>query len=122
MKDDKNTKIQTLKKIIKEFRDQRDWEQFHDPKNLAEAISIEAGELQEMFLWDDIEKVKNKMEDEDFRKEVEDELADIIIFCIHFANATDIDISEIIERKINKNGKKYPEEKARGKSDKYDKL
>lgn len=122
MKGDKNTKIQTLKKIIKEFRDQRDWKQFHDPKNLAEAISIEAGELQEMFLWDDIEKVKDKMGDKDFKEEVEDELADIIIFCIHFANAADMDISEVIKKKMNKNEKKYPEEKAKGKSDKYDKL
>ncbi len=123
MTTDKNTKIQRLKDILRKFRDVRDWSQFHDPKNLAEAISIEAGELQELFLWKDkdivIEKIKK---DKNFRKEVGEELADIVIFCINFANTTGLDISSIVLDKINESNKKYPIEKAKGNAIKYNKL
>ena len=82
---DSKTTIEELKSLLKEFRDKRDWAQFHDPKNLAEAISIEAGELQEHFLWKDIKTVGEKLKgDSNFRKEVGDELADVIIFCSKF--------------------------------------
>ena len=93
MATDKNTNVQKLKDVLRKFRDDRDWAQFHDPKNLAEAISIEAGELQEHFLWKDKEDVIKKLEkDKSFREEVGEELADIIIFCINFANTADMDI------------------------------
>ena len=115
MNDDKNTPIQELKDRLIKFRDARDWKQFHDPKNLAEAISIEAGELQELFLWKDkedvIEKIKNNSE---FREEVGDELADIFIFCLNFANATNIDVSTIIKNKIEKTNKGIPGASPRG--------
>lgn len=115
--------ILELKKILQKFKEDRNWGQFHDPKNLAEAISIEAGELQEKFLWRTVpgilEKLKN---DKEYKKEVEDEFADIVIFCLNFANATDIDISKVIKEKIKKNNKKYPPEKAMGVSEKYNKL
>src|SRR6056297_553112 len=102
MKKDKNTKVETLKKIVKKFRDKRNWEQFHDPKNLAEAISIEVGELEELFLW----KKENK-------KRVKYEFEDIIIFSLNFDNSTNIDISSALRRKIKKNAKKYPVNKAK---------
>lgn len=121
--EDKNTHIQTLKDLLRDFRDRRDWDQFHDPKNLAEAISIEAGELQELFLWknkeDIVEKIKN---DPEFKNEVGEELADVIIFCLNFANATDLDVATIVRDKIEKADKKYPVEKAKGNATKYNKL
>jgi len=120
---DKETTIQELKDLLRKFRDDRDWAQFHDPKNLAEAISIEAGELQEIFLWKNKEKIAQLLkEDEEFRKEVGEELADVLIFCLNFANATDIDVSSIVKDKIIKTDKKYPVEKAKGTATKYNKL
>lgn len=98
---------------IKKFRDDREWKQFHTPGNLAKAISIEASELLESFLWDD----------EKFNKEhVEEELADVIVYCLHMADALEVDIEEIINKKMDKNEAKYPVEKARGNSKKYTEL
>jgi len=123
MPEDEKTTIQELKDLLRDFRDKRDWKQFHDPKNLAEAISIEAGELQELFLWKDKEKITQLLkEDEKFRKEVGEEFADIIIFCLNFANATDIDITSIVKEKIKKNDEKYNIEKTKGNATKYNKL
>lgn len=120
---DKDTRIQELKDLLLEFREKRDWKQFHNPKDLAEAITIEAGELLELFLWknkeDVISEIKN---DTRFKEEVEDELADVISFCINFANATDIDISNAVKKKIKKNDKKYPADKSKGNATKYNKL
>ena len=122
MQDEKTT-IQELKDILRKFRDDRDWAQFHDPKNLAEAISIEAGELQELFLWKDKEKIAEKLqEDEEFKKEVGEELVDVVIFCLNFANAANVDISRILKEKVEKNAKKYSVEKAKGNAVKYNKL
>ena len=122
MKDSK-TNIQVLKDMLKEFRDERDWNQFHDPKNLAEAISIETGELQELFLWKDKESIAEQLNnDPKFKERVGEELADVLIFCINFAIATNLDITSIIKDKIEKADKKYPVEKAKGKSDKYNEL
>jgi dCTP diphosphatase len=123
MKNDKETTIQELKDLLREFRDKRDWAQFHDPKNLAEAISIEAGELQELFLWKDKEKITKELkENNDFRKEVGEELADVVIFCLNFANSTGIDVALVVEEKITKNSEKYNAEKFKGSSVKYNKL
>lgn len=98
---------------IKKFRDDRDWHQFHTPSNLAKAISIEAGELLEEFLWDN---------DNFNLQNVKEELADVIIYCIHMANALDVNIEDIINMKMDKNEMKYPVEKAKGKSTKYTEL
>ena len=120
---DKNTNIQKLKDALIKFRDARDWAKFHDPKNLAEAISIEAGELQEHFLWKDKKDVIKKLkEDKDFRTEVGEELADVIIFCINFANSANMDIASLVLDKIDKSNKKYPVEKAKGNATKYNKF
>ena len=98
---------------IKKFRDDRDWQQFHTPSNLAKAISIESGELLEEFLWDN---------DNFNLQNVKEELADVMIYCIHMANALDVNIEDIINMKMDKNEMKYPVEKAKGKNTKYTEL
>src|SRR3954447_24630051 len=100
MNSDSNTTIHSLKKQLRQFRDKRNWGQFHDPKNLAEAIAVEASELLEHFLWiDRTDAVKKLRDDRKFRKLVEDELADIICFSLNFANATEIDVARAVVRK-----------------------
>lgn len=120
---DSTTTLAELKKLLQEFRDARDWAQFHDAKNLAEAISIEAGELQELFLWKDknvvMEKIKN---DPEFKQKVREELADVVMYALNFANSTEIDVAEAIKDKIERNDKKYPVAKAKGVAKKYDEL
>ena len=100
-----------IQKIIK-FQTERDWKQFHTPENLAKSISIEAAELLEQFQWD---KEYNK-------EEVVDELADVLNYCFLMADALDVDVKEIILNKMEKTAKKYPIDKAKGISTKYDKL
>ncbi len=120
---DKISTIADLKDLLQKFRDERDWKQFHDAKNLAEAISIEAAELQELFLWQDSKTVMKKLTtDERFKKSVEEELADIVAYCLNFANATGIDISSVVVDKVSKNAEKYPVGKAKGIAKKYDQL
>ena len=97
---------------IKEFNRDRDWDQFHSPENLAKSISIEAGELLECFQW-------NNEYDLD---EVKEELADVINYCLLMADKLDVDPKQIVLDKMEKTAKKYPVEKAKGKSTKYNKL
>ncbi|MCI7618679.1 MAG: nucleotide pyrophosphohydrolase [Firmicutes bacterium] len=97
---------------IRKFNEERDWDQFHTPENLAKSISIEAGELLECFQWDN-----------NFNKEeVCEELADVTSYCIMLADRLGVDLEEIVLDKLEKTRKKYPIEKARGVSTKYDKL
>lgn len=120
---DKEVKIQELKDLLKDFRDKRDWEQFHTPKDLAEDIVVEAGELLELFLWKDKEQVAKKIaEDPEYKQEIKDELADVIWAALSFSNVTGIDVSEALKSKMAKNHAKYPIEKAKGKALKYNKL
>lgn len=105
-------KKETIERIRK-FSDDRDWNQFHTPANLAKSISIEANELLECFQWDD----KN------FNKEhVKEELADVLVYCRNMLDALELDEDEIVNSKMDKNEAKYPVEKARGNSLKYDEL
>jgi NTP pyrophosphatase (non-canonical NTP hydrolase) len=97
---------------IKQFNEERDWDQFHSPENLAKSISIEAGELLECFQW-------NNNYD---KNEVCEELADVFTYCIQMAMRLDVDPKEIILKKLDKTKKKYPVEKAKGISTKYNKL
>lgn len=104
-----------MEKLIQElrkFNEERDWDQFHTPENLAKSISIEAAELLECFQWSDV-----------FEKNaVCEELADVLSYCIMMADRLDVDIEEIVMDKLEKTKKKYPVEKAKGISTKYDKL
>lgn len=115
--EDRLTRI--LQKAI-QFRDERDWKQFHDPKNLAEAICVESGELLEKFLWMSADKSyipgSRKLE------EIKEEVADIMIFTMYLCDTLNIDLPQAVERKIESNAKKYPVEKARGTSKKYKEL
>ena len=108
--------MNVMEKLIKEiieFNKERDWDKFHTPENLAKSISIEANELLECFQWDG----------NNFDKEhVCEELSDVVNYCIQMADKLDVDLEEIGLKKLEQNRKKYPVEKAKGKSDKYDKL
>jgi len=109
--------IQGITKALIKFRDERDWEQFHDAKNLAIAISIEAGELNELFLWktpDEVEKVN--------KDRIKEEVADILAFTFLLADKYGFDVKEIVLEKIRNNAKKYPVDKAKGNAKKYDEL
>jgi dCTP diphosphatase len=116
---DADTQLQEIKDRVLAFAKERDWEQFHSPKNLSMAISAEAAELMEHFLWQSPEQSHLDLNAEKLRAKVEEELADIFIFAIEFANVSGIDISAIIEAKMKRNAEKYPIEKAKGRSDKY---
>jgi NTP pyrophosphatase (non-canonical NTP hydrolase) len=109
--------IKQITAALVKFREERDWEQFHDSKNLATAISIEAAELNELFLW------KSVQDSEHVDKEkIKDELADVLAFSFLLANKHGFDIKQIMLDKIQKNSEKYPVDKAKGTSKKYDQL
>lgn len=105
---------QQLTKQLIEFRDERDWAQFHNAKDLALALSIEAAELNELFLWKKAEEANTE--------KVKDELADVIGYALLIADKYKLDINEIVTNKIKKNGEKYPADKARGNAKKYNEL
>jgi len=96
------------------FRNERDWEQFHNPKDLALAINVEAGELLELFLW--------KGHDEANKEKVKEELADIFAYAFLLADKYKLDIKDIVLEKIKKNGEKYPVDKSKGNAKKYNEL
>ena len=106
--------IQKLTKEIIVFRDARNWKQFHNPKDLAMALSIESAELMELFLW----KSKEELKDVPVEK-IREELADILIYCLLLADRYDLDIIDIMKKKLSKNEKKYPVDRARGNARKY---
>ena len=102
----------TIQRIIK-FTEERDWDQYHTPSNLAKSIAIEAAELLECFQWNDTEYDKDH---------VCEELADVMNYCIQMADKLNVDLDQVINDKINQNEKKYPVEKAKGKANKYTEL
>lgn len=106
--------IEHLIQALVQFRDERDWAQFHDSKNLAIAIGIEAAELNELFLWKTI-----KESEEVDRERIKEELADVIAYGLMLAHKHDIDVKEAVLEKIAKNATKYPVEKAKGTAKKY---
>ncbi len=109
--------LEVIQKKILSFRNERDWAQFHDPKNLAEALSIEAGELLENFLWKTTEQSRNLTAEE--LKNVKEELADIFIFLTYLSEEYKIDLFKEVQNKIAQNAAKYPVEKAKGSAKKY---
>lgn len=106
-----------LMKAILAFRDERNWKQFHNPKDLAISISLEAAELLELFQW----SAEDTMAVEK-RPQMSEELADVMIYCMLMANNLDMDVEEIIYDKIKKNGEKYEVQKAYGSKAKYNEL
>ena len=106
-------RLEVLQERITKFSKDRDWGKFHTPSNLSKSIAIEAGELLECFQWDDNGYDIN---------EVKEELADVINNCLQLAAVLNVDVIDIVNEKMDKNEKKYPVEKAKGKSTKYNKL
>jgi dCTP diphosphatase len=111
---------QKLALTLRSFAAERDWDQFHTPKNLATSISVEAAELLELFQWSRGQKGWDEVTDPSIRARIEDELADILLYVVRFADKAEIDLAAIAERKIASNAKKYPPEKFRGSDRKYD--
>jgi NTP pyrophosphatase (non-canonical NTP hydrolase) len=107
---DSVTPLQELKNLVGAFVRERDWEQFHTPKNLAMSIAIEAAELMEIFQWERADEVSPEV-----LSSLEEELADVIIYSLAMANRTGIDISRAVKKKVEKNEKKYPKEEYCGK-------
>ena len=105
-------RLEELNQRIKRFNDDRDWNQFHTPSNLAKSISIEANELLECYQWSEDANVDS----------VKEELADVMNYCLQLAQVLNVDIIDIIQEKMDKNEKKYPVDKAKGVATKYDKL
>ena len=105
---------------LRSFAAERDWDQFHTPKNLATSISVEAAELLELFQWSRGQKGWDEVADSSIRSKVEDELADILLYVIRFADKAGLNLEAIAERKIALNAVKYPPERFRGSDRKYD--
>lgn len=104
---------ETINEVLK-FRDDRNWKQFHNPKDLAISISLEASELLEVFQWSATDVVcENKLE------KIKEELADVVNYCILMADTCGLDLDEIVSEKVKRNNEKYPVEKAFGSKEKY---
>lgn len=112
--------IETLTKKIIDFRDRRDWKQFHNPKDLALSLVLEATELMEHFQWKNPEEIKKHLVDK--KEDVADELADVLYWVLLIGHDFDIDVVKALNKKIEKNEEKYPEDKAKGTHTKYTEL
>lgn len=109
--------FEDAERAVRAFRDERDWAQFHNPKDLAISISLEAAELLEVFQWSG-----SDVEVPEKRSHVSEELADVLVYCILMADRLGLSTTEIVLDKLRKNAEKYPVEKARGVSSKYTEL
>lgn len=105
--------FEDIQKEALDFRDKRDWKQFHNPKDLAISISLEAAELLECFQWSGSDLLPHDAEN------FQDELADVVMYCIYLADAMNVDLAQILQEKIRKNESHYPEDKAKGTAKKY---
>lgn len=115
--------IERITQRLREFAKEREWEQFHTPKNLVMALSVECSELLEHFQWLDSEQVKNLQvenpENEKKREEIAEEVSDILFYLLRFSDVMNLDLQKASDEKLEKNAKKYPAEKVRGNSKKY---
>jgi NTP pyrophosphatase (non-canonical NTP hydrolase) len=117
----KQNSIEELTEDIRKFEKERDWKQFHNPKDLAEAITIEASELLELFLWKKPEESYSK-QDEHHMQNVKEEIADIFNYTLLFADSLGLDLVKLSKEKMKKNALKYPVVKAKGNAKKYTQL
>ena len=122
MHSDTDSTIGELKERIRTFANARQWEQFHAPKNLAMALSSEVGELMEFFLWADLEESRRICGDPAKLDAIGEELADVLIYALRFADVAGIDASNAVCSKMARNEERYPVEKAKGSSRKYNEL
>lgn len=114
-----NVDIKDLEKQIKEFCEARDWDQFHNPKDLAIGMSTEANELLDIFRFKNDDDMKKILSDPEKKNKVEQELADILFFVLRFAQMNEIDLNQALEEKMQLNAIKYPVEKVKGSNKKY---
>ncbi len=114
------SEIKKIQEKIRRFRDERDWMQFHDPKNMAVSIIIEASELLEHFQWKTKKEVEKYVMEN--KGDIQDEIADIALYLFELADNLEINLTDAMQKKINKNEQKYPVEKVRGRHTKYNKL
>jgi NTP pyrophosphatase (non-canonical NTP hydrolase) len=110
--------LRDLRDELRAFAAARDWDQFHSPRNLAAALAVEAAELLEPFQW--LTEEQSRTLPPETRAAVEEELADVLLYLVRLADKLDVDLAEAARAKIARNGEKYPVEKARGSSRKYD--
>ncbi len=111
---DNETSIEEIKKAARDFMKERDWEQFHTPKDLAIAVSVETAEVLEHFRFRNEKELENYLADEENKKELGYELADVLSFLVRLADVTGIDLAQAVEEKMKKNSKRYPVETASG--------
>lgn len=112
---DQQTTVQSLRELMRQFVAERQWQKYHTPRNLAASVSVEAGELLELFQWlTPEEAVDRSRNDPAFRKAVGEELADVLMYLMSLANALDLDVAETVEQKMAKNRRKYPPEQFQG--------
>ena len=114
-----NVTIQSCMDKAKSFCDARDWDQFHNAKDLAIGISTEAGELLDLFRFKSLDDIETIFERPEKRTKVEEEIADVFFFVLRFAQMNDIDLNSALEMKLHKNNEKYPAEQVKGKNLKY---
>lgn len=119
---DNTTTIEELQKAVIGFRDRRNWKQFHDVKNLSMGLSVEAAELQELFLWKTPQEIETMIGSDKERRMIGEELADVFVFLLYLGEATGIDLSDAVRNKLLVNEKKYPVEKSFNSSKKYTEL
>ncbi|MEC9464145.1 MAG: nucleotide pyrophosphohydrolase [Myxococcota bacterium] len=116
------TQLNELTEKVLTFRDARNWKQFHSPKNLAMGLSIEAAELQELFLWKKEQEIKDYLQTSKGHTRVGEELADVFIYLLYLAEACEIDLPKALGDKLVHNAEKYPVEKSYGSARKYNEL
>lgn len=114
--------FEEFKKYIIDFRNARNWKQFHDPKNLSAALAIEAAELQELFLWKKNDEINEMLKNENGREKIAHEISDIFVYLLLMCDACEMDILTEAEKKMEHNAGKYPVEKSYNSSKKYTEL
>ena len=119
---DSDTTLESLKQRVESFRDERDWLKFHNPKDLSMALTIEASELEELFLWKDKDELDPLLTDKDLLQKVKEEMADMCIYLLSLSSVLKIDLGDSIIEKLAKNAAKYPIGKSKGSSKKYNEL
>lgn len=111
---DRDTTLADLREVVRKFVSERDWQQFHSPKNLSMALAIEAAELMEHFQWLTVEESREIGQDQEQLAAVGEELADVVCYALALANELDLDVSQALRHKMVKNAAKYPVEQIRG--------
>jgi NTP pyrophosphatase (non-canonical NTP hydrolase) len=119
---DNDTTVNELKDLVKQFCEERNWDQFHNPKDLAIGIITEAGELLDIFRFKGDDEITQMMNESEKRTAIGDELADVLYFVLRFAQMNNFDLSYELERKIEKNNTRYPVKKSRDSNKKYNEI